>query len=333
MYVKNNVIVNTQGIGQDCVQSTGTINADYNASVSAFGTNHLAIVSWVNQFYDATYQQDANFRLKQTSTLLGAGVGPSVDAYVPVTDIVGYSRSGDTATVGPFQYYWNYNPYTFPSDPYDGEEHRTVGSGSLYVYDASRIRWVKSTQYSKGVTGTLGVTGAITYGQQGSNGVAGATGVVGLVGIPGATGVGAPGVTGVYGITGVDGLTGSQGFTGPDAGVTGYINFVMNNPSTGIAGQIRLPYPVRFGSWETVSSDVTTFRADVRIGPYSTWPPSYSMNGAATGPHIGSAFKNADYDLSDWVGTTGACGDWLQLNVLESDSPESITVALGYYQT
>jgi len=107
----------------------------------------------------------------------------------------------------------------------------------------------------------------------------------------------------------------------------------MNSPSTGIGGQFMLPYGLRIGSWEAVSSDGTTIRTDVKIGPAASWPPTYVMNGTVTGPHIAVGFKNTSSDLSGWAGTTGAAGDWLTLDIVETEVPESVTVALGYYQT
>jgi hypothetical protein len=94
-----------------------------------------------------------------------------------------------------------------------------------------------------------------------------------------------------------------------------------------------LPYNLRIGSWEVVSSDGTTIRTDLKIGPPASWPPTYVMNGSVTGPHIAGGFKNTSNDLSGWAGTTGAAGDWMTLHVVETDVPESVTVALGYYQT
>jgi len=220
----------------------------------------------------------------------------------------------------------------FPFEPYDGQEHRALLAGSLYVYDQPRTRWVKSQYYSTGETGATGDAGASLPGLQGDPGLIGVTGILGETGVQGPTGV-EQGPTGDQGITGQIGVTGSQGPTGPDPGVTGYISFSMNSPSTGIGGQFMLPFNMRLASWEAISSDSTTIRTDVKIGPATNWPPTYAMNGSVTGPHIGSAFKNASSDLSGWAGTTGAAGDWMTLQVLETEVPESVTVTLGYYQT
>jgi hypothetical protein len=324
------IVKNCIAFGSSLEMTAGTI--DYCATDHGSGSHPISVSSWADQFYNANYIADVDFRLKTTSVLINAGVGPALDANIPTTDIIAHERSGNTTTVGPFEYWNGYIPGAFPNDPYDGEEHRAILTKSLYVYDASRTRWGKSLYYSMGETGLKGITGAGTPGLQGATGVAGSTGVAGIVGIAGATGIGTQGETGSQGITGMSGLTGPQGDTGPDSGVTGCFNFVMNNPSTGIAGQVMLPYSLQIDSWEVVSSDVTKFRSELRTGPYSAWPPSYSMNGSVTGPHIGDDFKNASYDLSGWAGTTGAYGDWMTLHVEDSDSPESITVVLGYHQ-
>lgn len=320
VYVTNCTRVNTGGfVGLGIV-------VDHCATSNGEGTNPIPISNWDDEFHNSSYVSELDFRMSIDSHLRGAGVGPSVDSDVPTDDIIGETRSGSSSSVGVYEN--QYKTYAFPANPYDGQEHRTV-SGSLYVYHSDRSVWMKANTEGKGVTGAVGVTGSSTPGAQGETGIQGDTGAQGDTGTLGVTGVG---ITGNVGVTGAQAPTGPQGVTGPDPGVTGFLNFVMNNPSTGIGGQMQMPYDLHIDSWEMVSSDGTTIRADLRIGPFSAWPPAFSMNGSATGPHIGAAFKNADYDLSDWAGTTGAAGDWMQMDVVESDSPESVTVALGYHQ-
>lgn len=89
----------------------GSPSIDYCASDDGDGTNPIAVSNWANQFYNANYVADGDFRLKSTSVLLNAGIGPGVDATVPTTDIIEFSRSGNNATVGPFEHYWDYIDY------------------------------------------------------------------------------------------------------------------------------------------------------------------------------------------------------------------------------
>jgi hypothetical protein len=303
---------------------------DHNATDTGTGTNPITVSNWSDEFYNANYASELDFSLKQTSQLLNAGVGPGIDSDVPSTDMLTYTRSGSTTTIGIFQYWYSYVPPYFPSDPYDGEEHRAVLANSLYVYDASRTRWVKSLTSSHGVTGIVGLTGASTAGMQGAQGIAGSVGVPGATGDQGATGVGVQGSTGAGGLTGLQGATGIQGPTGPDPGETGYLNFVFNNPYTGTVNSAMLPVNMKIQSWEVVSSDVCSFRAALRVGSLANWPPSFVM---ATGIGMTGVFKDASVDMSAWAGTTGAAHDYMTVTVTDTDTPESLTLALGYYRT
>jgi len=86
------------------------LTIDHCASDDNSGTNPITVSNWGDQFYNASYATDVDFRLNTTSVLLGAGIGPALDVNVPLLDILGYSRSGSTATVGPFQYSWDFAP-------------------------------------------------------------------------------------------------------------------------------------------------------------------------------------------------------------------------------
>lgn len=88
----------------------GTITIDHCASDDGDGTNPIAVSNWADEFHNASYLADVDFSLKNTSVLLDAGVGPSIDSEVPTDDILEYGRSGDTATVGPFEHYFGWTP-------------------------------------------------------------------------------------------------------------------------------------------------------------------------------------------------------------------------------
>jgi photosystem II stability/assembly factor-like uncharacterized protein len=102
----------------DNTNDFGTITTiDHCASDDGDGTNPITIASWAAQFASASYATATDFRLLSTSELLNAGVGPSVDALVPSTDILAFTRSGATSTVGPFEHwsgYVNYFPHPLP---------------------------------------------------------------------------------------------------------------------------------------------------------------------------------------------------------------------------
>lgn len=93
----------------DCSDDfSGITTIDHCASDDGDGTNPVSVSSWTDQFYSATYRADNNFTLKNTSVLLNAGIGPSIDALVPTTDIINLLRSGNTSTVGPFERYFGW---------------------------------------------------------------------------------------------------------------------------------------------------------------------------------------------------------------------------------
>jgi hypothetical protein len=83
--------------------SGSIITVDHCAGDDNSGTNPVTVSSWDAQFYSPTYRAGTDYRLKNTSVLLNAGVGPSVDVLVPTTDVVGTARVGSTASLGPFE--------------------------------------------------------------------------------------------------------------------------------------------------------------------------------------------------------------------------------------
>ena len=85
----------------------GTV--DHCASDDGNGTNPVSISNWDDEFYNPNYTVDFDYRMSLGSHLRDAGVGPSVDSDVPTDDIVGDTRSGATASVGPFE-----NQYPIP---------------------------------------------------------------------------------------------------------------------------------------------------------------------------------------------------------------------------
>ncbi len=72
----------------------GTGNVDWDSGAT----------DWAENFND--YAND-DFTIGSEggdADIVGAGIGPSSDANVPTTDIIGNSRSGATCTIGPFEY-------------------------------------------------------------------------------------------------------------------------------------------------------------------------------------------------------------------------------------
>jgi len=83
---------------------------DHCASDDGDGTNPITIMNWANQFVKATYFEDADFRIDSSSGLLGSGEGPNYDPVIPTTDIIGTTRSGKSASVGPYETSYQQRP-------------------------------------------------------------------------------------------------------------------------------------------------------------------------------------------------------------------------------
>lgn len=105
---KNNTVFNNN---DDFV---GTITIDHCASDDGDGTNPVSVSNWADQFYNANYISEVDFRLAAASVLFAVGVGPGTDANVPTTDIKGFKRTGSIATVGPFENAWYYTGVSRP---------------------------------------------------------------------------------------------------------------------------------------------------------------------------------------------------------------------------
>lgn len=82
----------------------GTITIDHCASDDGDGTNPISVSNWADQFYNASYETDVDFRLKDTSVLLDAGIGPDSDANVPTKSMGSAYRFGTFTDVGPFNH-------------------------------------------------------------------------------------------------------------------------------------------------------------------------------------------------------------------------------------
>ena len=99
--IKNNALFNNT----DDINDSSSATIDYNASVDNDGTNNVAESSsdthWTDDFEDAA---NGDFRVKSTSNLVGAGVGPGTDSDIPTIDMGGDTRSGATCDVGADEY-------------------------------------------------------------------------------------------------------------------------------------------------------------------------------------------------------------------------------------
>ena len=89
----------------DYYSTTGDGASDEkNASSDATGDTGLINLTTADQFTDVSTPTDPDLSLKSDADLVGAGVGPSVDANVSTTSINGETRSGATTDIGAWLY-------------------------------------------------------------------------------------------------------------------------------------------------------------------------------------------------------------------------------------
>lgn len=307
----------------------GTITVDHCASDDGTGTNPIAVANWADEFYNVDYVTNADFRLEPTSVLLDAGIGPALDADVPTTDILDYSRSGNNAAVGAFEHEWDYEP-CIPNIL-----HGSTG-GQYWVTKCfpskHYVKYSRGLSDNPGATGFQGSTGIALQGITGTQGTQGETGVQGVQGV---TGAGLDGATGSQGATGVQGSTGLRGENGVLPGSTGVFMFSFDGGDTaiqvGYRTRTKLPYKSVINGWEAVLTETGTFVTELSVGSYANWASAVTMNTGDTGPHVIDGIKNSDGDLSNWAGTTGAYGEYLQVNVLQSTVKQA-SVSLKHYE-
>lgn len=217
-------------------------------------------------------------------------------------------------------------------------------------------------------TGIQGITGI-----QGVTGFQGLTGIQGETGLEGDQGeTGLPGITGVANFTRgstfpqnptdrqlywdnedeivyfynstagawVDISSGAIGATGPQGsdGATGTLNVVLNGGgstlTTGVKGDIRLPYDLQFDSWTLLGGETGSALIGLWKDTYANFPPTSAdaMHSGATGPTLVGEIKNQDTNLSDWLGTTAAKGDIVRVNIDSVSSCTLLSLSLDYHK-
>jgi len=142
---------------------------------------------------------------------------------------------------------------------------------------------------------------------------------------------------GPQGATGADGLIGPTGPTGPTgpAGATGStpqiersfgitIDGAGSIITTGVQGDIVIPYSMTISSWTLIADQVGSIVIDVWKDTYANYPATQSdtITGSAK-PTLSSVIKNQSSTLTGWT-TTINSGDIIRFNV---DSVSTITKA------
>jgi PKD repeat protein len=104
--LKNNIIMNATAL-LGAVQRRTTnpvITEDYNCFFNNVADLGSEMVKGVNSFTgDPLFISASNFQLQPGSPCIATGVGPQVDVNVPLTDILGVTRSGATTDIGAYQ--------------------------------------------------------------------------------------------------------------------------------------------------------------------------------------------------------------------------------------
>jgi hypothetical protein len=111
------------------------------------------------------------------------------------------------------------------------------------------------------------------------------------------------------------------------------IEFIINNPVVGVAGDVGVPWNCTINSVTLLADQSGSIAVDIWNGPYSTYPPvlANSIVGGAT-PTIAANVKSQDTNLIGWT-TSLAAGSTLRFNVNSVAVITRCTVWLGVTKT
>lgn len=95
--------------------------------------------------------------------------------------------------------------------------------------------------------------------------------------------------------------------------------------TTGIKGDIMVPFNCTVLGWDIVADASGTIQVDIWKDTYANFPPTVADTITGTEkPALSSAQKNQDTALSSW-NTTLTRNDWLRINVDSSPAPATVT--------
>lgn len=227
---------------------------------------------------------------------------------------------------------WYYVSQGVPGDTGVAGDTGTQGdAGSVGDTGSQGTQGDTGVQGNQGDTGTQGVVGdtGVTgdTGSDGNQGDAGDTGVMGDTGVQGEQGD-----TGITGDTGTQGDTGTTGDTGAgsdDAGVVFIIDGGGSAISTGVAGDVRVPYAGTISKCTLLADQSGSIVVDIWKDSYANFPPTDadSITSSAV-PEISTATKDEDSTLTDWT-TSVTKDDILRFNVDSCTTIERCTVILN----
>jgi len=150
---------------------------------------------------------------------------------------------------------------------------------------------------------------------------------------------GATGPTGpAGGPTGPTGATGPTGPTGPTGlGEKTTVQIIIGNGvdaiTTGIWGDIRVPFAGTITGVTILADQAATAAIDIWVDSYANFPPTNADSiTAAAPPSLTAAAKNEDTTLTGWT-TALSEGDILRFNVDSNDVATRITLSLAITRT
>lgn len=139
------------------------------------------------------------------------------------------------------------------------------------------------------------------------------------------------GPTGDTGTIGATGATGEQGPTGPGSSSKTF-GIVIDGGGTvissGIKGDVVVPYAMTINSWTIVSDQTGSIVIDVWKDLYDNYPPTAADSIAGSEkPTLSSSNKNQDLTLSTW--STGvSAGDVIRFNVDSASTVQRVTLSI-----
>jgi hypothetical protein len=142
---------------------------------------------------------------------------------------------------------------------------------------------------------------------------------------------------GSQGIQGIQGIQGVQGIIGDTSAVTALVLFQISNDgaalTTGIKGDIMIPFNATITEWSLLADQTGSVVVDIWKSTYGGFPPTSGNNitGSAK-PTITSSNKGQSSTLTGWT-TTITAGDILRFNIDSVSTIQRLSINLKIQRT
>lgn len=97
---------------------------------------------------------------------------------------------------------------------------------------------------------------------------------------------------------------------------------------TGSKGYFEIPYAHTLSGWALVTDQNTNMTVDLKKATYANLPTTATITGSAK-PSLTAARKNTSTTLTGWT-TSGASGDWYEVNVDSNSAATSATLTVRF---